>query len=143
MTLAELLTGVESFARRFVVMRPAESCLYALWVAHTHALVAADATPYLDVSSPAPRSGKTRLLEVSRELVASPWLTGRTTPAAISRKVDAKQPTLLLDETDASFNGDREYAETVRGILDSGYRRSGRSTVCLVRGNTVEVVDLS
>ena len=33
-------------------------------------------------------SGKTRLLEVLRLLVAKPWFTGRTTTAALTRKID-------------------------------------------------------
>ena len=78
-----------------------------LWTAHTHAMDAFDCTPYEQVTSATARAGTTRLLEVQELLVARPWLTGRTSAAALVRKVDAKKPTLLLDESDAAFAGYR------------------------------------
>jgi len=87
--LASLLTAVESFLGRFVVMTPEQLTAVVLWVAHTHAFRAAEATPYLQIGSATPRAGKTRLLEALEPLVCRPWFTGRTTAAALSRKVDA------------------------------------------------------
>jgi hypothetical protein len=47
-SLADALTAVETFVRRFVVFgRPEAIVPVALWIAHTYALDAADATPYL------------------------------------------------------------------------------------------------
>jgi hypothetical protein len=128
-----LLADVAQFVRRYVVLSGAQTDAVALWVAHTHALDAAQSTPYLSITSAERESGKTRLLEVLDLVVARPWFTGRTTPAALARKTDSDQPTLLLDESDAAFNGDREYAETLRGILNTGYRRGGKTTVCSAR----------
>src|SRR5262249_22190884 len=132
--LARLLTSITHFIRRYVVITDAQGVASALWVAHTHAFNAADCTPYLLITSATKRAGKTRLLEVLEPLVARPWFTCRTSGAALCRKVAAEIPTLLLDESDATFNGDREYAETLRGILDSGFRRSGQTTVCVGQG---------
>ena len=84
-------------------------------------------TAYLSVTSPEKRSGKTRLLEVLRLLVANPWLTGGTTKAALVRKVDKDSPTLLLDESDAAFSGDREYSEALRGVLNNGFSVASRT----------------
>lgn len=58
--LAALLEEVEHFTRRFVVMGNAEAIAVALWVAHTHAIEAAGSTPYLHVTSPTKRCGKSR-----------------------------------------------------------------------------------
>ena len=58
-------------------------------------------------------------------------------------QIYAEHPTLLLDESDATFNGDREFAETLRGILNTGYLRSGKTSLCTLRGKTIEYVDLS
>ena len=52
-----------------------------------------------------------------------------TAAACLVRKIDAKRPALLLDESDAAFNGDKEYAEVLRGFLNTGYRRGGRHPV--------------
>ena len=68
---------------------------------------------------------KTLLLEILSLLVANPWLTGSASRAVLVRKIDAEQPTLLLDESDAAFARDREYAEALRGVLNSGHSRDG------------------
>ena len=61
-------------------------------------------------------------------------MTQRVSAAALVRKIDKEKPSLLLDESDAAFRGDKEYAEALRGLLNSGYRRSGRSTICVGQG---------
>jgi hypothetical protein len=141
--LAALLDDVEAFVRRFVVLSADQAIAVVLWVAHTHAMSAADCTPYLDISSAEKESGKTQLLEVLDLLVARPWLTGRVTAAVLGRKIDKEHPTLLLDESDAAFGGPSEYAEVLRGILNTGYRRSGKTSVCVGQGANINYVDLS
>jgi hypothetical protein len=95
----------------------------------------------LAITSAEKESGKTRLLEVLKLIVASPWHTGRVTAAVLVRKVDANAPTLLLDETDAAFNSDREYAESLRGILNSGYRHGGAASLCVGKGVDIQAKD--
>ena len=141
--LGALLDEVEAFVRRFVVLSDHQAVVVALWIAHTHALDAFDCTPYEQVTSATKRAGKTRLLEVQEPLVARPWLTGRTSAAALVRKVDKESPTLLLDESDAAFGGEREYAETLRGVLNTGYQRSGRTTLCVGQGTNITFRDFS
>jgi hypothetical protein len=72
---AELLERLVWFIRRYVALSEEQAVLSALWVVHTHALDAADTTPYLHVKSAEKRSGKTRLLEVLSLLAAGSWLT--------------------------------------------------------------------
>jgi len=141
--LGVLLDSVKVFIRRYVVLTDDQAAAVALWVVHTHAFAAAIATPYLWISSAEMESGKTRLLEVLRLLTAKAWFTGRTTSAALTRKVDKMAPTLLLDESDAAFNGDKEYAETLRGVLNTGYSRGGAVTVCTGQGANIDVKDFS
>jgi hypothetical protein len=141
--LAGWLDQAEIYIRRFVVLSDDQAAAAVLWAAHTHAFRAASATPYLSVSSAEMESGKTRLLEVLRALVANPWFTGRTTSAALTRKVDKAAPSLLLDEGDPAFNGDKEYAETLRGVLNTGYRKGGAVTVCVGQGGNLDVRDFS
>ena len=78
--------------------------------------------------------GKTRLLEVLEPLVPRPWLTGRVSAAVLTRKVDGETPTLLLDESDAAFTHRSAYGEALRSLLNSGYRRSGKSSLCVGQG---------
>ena len=98
-----------------------------LWVAHTHAFVHAEATPYLNIHAPEKRSGKTRLLEVLTLLVHSPIMAADISPAALFRHIEKEHPTLLLDEADAIFskNAPAEKGEALRQILNAGYVASG------------------
>jgi hypothetical protein len=142
-TGAEILDAVVRFVRRFVSLTESQARAVALWVAHTHAFDAADCTPYLAVHSAEKQSGKTRLLEVLRLLVFRPWFTGRVTADVLKRKIHAEQPTLLLDESDAAFAGEKEYAEALRGILNTGYRRGGAASCCVGKGAEIGYKDFS
>jgi hypothetical protein len=142
-TGAEILDAVMRFIRRFVSLTEAQARAVALWVAHTHAFGAAASTPYLAVNSAEKQSGKTRLLEVSRLLVSRAWFTGRTSAAVLTRKIDAEHPTLLLDESDAAFGGEKEYAEALRGILNTGYRLGGAASCCVGQGVNITPKDFS
>jgi hypothetical protein len=62
------LDEIEVFVHRFVVVNEAQAHAITLWAAHTWVIDAAHATPYLYVVSAEPESGKTRLLEVMKEL---------------------------------------------------------------------------
>ncbi len=141
--IAAVLDDLTAFVRRYMVLDEAELTAVALWAFHSHAFAASDATPYLSVTSAEKESGKTRLLEVLELVVARPWLTGRVTAAVLARKVDKETPTLLLDESDAAFGGEKEYAEVLRGILNSGHRRGGRASLCVGQGAAISYVDLS
>jgi hypothetical protein len=140
---AQLLEAVRSFVLRYVVLSDEQADLLALWVVHTYALDAADTTPYLEIISAEKRSGKTRLLEVLDTIAARSWFTGRVTAAVLVRKVADQTPTLLLDESDAAFKGDREYAEALRGILNAGFRRGGVASLCVGQGANLSYADFA
>jgi len=140
---ARTLDAVCVFVRRFVAMSDEQLSAVALWTFHSHAVDAASATPYLSITSAEKESGKTRLLEALEPLVARPWLTGRVTAAVLPRKIEAETPTLLLDESDAAFRGEKEYAEALRGVLNSGHRRSGKTTLCIGQGASMSYKNFS
>jgi hypothetical protein len=138
---AEVLDRLVAFIRRFVALSYVQAVMVALWAVHTHAIGAADCTPYLHLTSAEKRSGKTRLLEVLAPLVARPWFTGRVSAAVLVRKTANEQPSLLLDESDAAFKGDKEYAEALRGILNAGFRRGGVTSLCVGQGANLSYKD--
>jgi hypothetical protein len=141
--LALILQDIVTFVQRFVVLSTNQAEIISLWIIHTYSFEHAETTPYLNIYSPEKRSGKTRLLEVLELLVNKPWFTGHITAAVLARKVDAECPTLLLDESDTAFKGDKEYSETLRSLLNTGYRRSGRSSICVGQGVKISYKDLS
>ena len=139
--LSPLLEEVRAFLRSYVVVNDAQADAVTLWAVHSWALDAGESTPYLSVTSLEKRSGKTRLLEVLSLVTANAWLTGRVTPAVLVRKVAAQKPTLLLDESDAAFKGDKEYAEALRAVLNAGHRRGGVASLCVKAGADFELRD--
>lgn len=140
---ARLLDHVAAYIRRFMSLSESQARVAAVWAVHTHTFDAADSTPYLAITSAEKQSGKTRLLEVLETLVENPWFTGRVTAAVLTRKIDAEGPTLLLDESDAAFGGEREYAEALRGVLNTGHRRGGKASCCVGQGANIGFKDFS
>ena len=141
--LARALEDIARYIRRYVVLSDSHATACTLWVTHCHAFAAAEATPYLNVTSAVKQCGKTRVLEVLEPLVPRPWLTGRVSTAVLTRKVDGETPTLLLDESDAVFTHRSAYGEALRSLLNSGYRRSGRSSLCVAQGAGLAYRDFS
>jgi hypothetical protein len=119
----QLLDSLVSFLRRYVVMSEPQAIAVALWVAHTHALDAAEQSPLLAITSAEKQSGKTRLLDVLELLVAKPWRVITPSEAVVFRKIDADTPTLLLDEVDAIFGPKaNSNVEGLRALLNAGNR---------------------
>ena len=143
---AEILNAVMALVRRFVSLTESQARVAALWACHTHAIEAADFTPYLNINSAEKESGKTRLLDVFKLLVANPWGTENASVAAMVRKIHGgfekgQFVTVLFDERDSQTGGDRERAEAIRGILNSGYERGGCYSRCVGEGAKQDVVD--
>jgi hypothetical protein len=138
--LAALLEQVEEYVCRFVsfpdpVHQPPT---VALWVAHTHLIDAAEFTPYLIITAPEKRSGKTLLLETLSSLVFEPLSTHNLTPALLFRLIDSKPSTLLLDEYDTIFTKGSERADELRGLVNAGFSRGSRAYRLERKGNDYE-----
>jgi hypothetical protein len=100
-------------------------------VLHTYVFDLFDATPYLHVTSPSKRAGKSRLLELLALLVAKPWSVFDASEAVLFRKVHAVRPTLLVDEVDATFGKDSKVTEGIRAIYNVGYKRGATVARCV------------
>jgi hypothetical protein len=99
--LPEILDRIKSFLLRYLVFKkPSYSTAIALWAAHTWVLDSFDFTPYLRVSSPTKRCGKSRLFDCLELLCAKPWSVVSPTGPTLFRKIQKDRPTLLLDELD-------------------------------------------
>jgi hypothetical protein len=121
---AEVLDQIRETYLRYVFMRLEEAVALALFVSHTYVFDAGDQTPYMCITAPTMRAGKTLVLDVSEAMVYRPMSVSAISPAALYRVVDAFRPTLLLDEQDAGTMGDR-----LRRLMNSGYRQSGKVIV--------------
>lgn len=144
--LSAMLVTLVSFATRYVAFaNQAQPAAAALWVVHAYGIDAFDTTPYLHVSSPEKRSGKSRLLEVLEVLVPKPWYAIGPSEAVLYRRIEQDQPSLLLDEVDAIFGKGRsaERYEPIRAALNAGWRRGAKVPRCLTNGKKVDLVEFS
>jgi hypothetical protein len=128
-----ILDDIEKYFKRFILL-PDESLylLASLWVLGTHLHQQFDFFGYLFVHSPEPQSGKSRLLELLREITfASTDIQIAPTPAVLFRM--AANKTHLLDEVDGWTN-----KEELRNVLNAGFQK-GRSVARMkeVRGSFV------
>jgi hypothetical protein len=130
---AALVRELENFLTRYVIL-PAHTVLQlALWALMTHTFRSFDAVPYLVITSPAPRCGKTRLLECLELAVSAPRRASNVSEAALFRMIEKISPTLLLDEAE-TLSGKSERAEYFRQILNAGNRRGAVVTRCTGQG---------
>jgi len=102
---AQVLDEARAFVAKYVRLPSAHAeVAVTLWLAHTHAISAAESTPYLGIRSPERRCGKTRLFEVLALVVARPLMAMSASESALFRSLaEYPPPTLLLDEIDAIF----------------------------------------
>jgi hypothetical protein len=138
-----VLNDIRALFRRYVDMTNEQNVIVSLWAVHTHLIPVLQFTPYLSITSAERESGKSRVLDVLAYLVPKPWKTERTSAAALVRKIDNEQATLLLDEADTAFNGDKDYSEVLRGILNSGFCWKGNATICIGQGANLTVKSFS
>jgi Protein of unknown function (DUF3631) len=136
---ASLLDGTHAFLRRFLVADDAAFTAGALWVAHTWAFDAADATPRLSIRSAEAESGKTRWLEVFKLGVRGPIFMVGVSDAALFRLVERGGCTVLLDEVDTIFGPKARDREDLRGLLDAGYERGAQVPRCVGDGSDLKV----
>ena len=125
---AALLSEMTAGVRKYMVMEDGAAEAVALWVVHAHTVNAFGVSPRLAITSPEKQCGKTTCLDVVASLVPRPLTTANATAAAIFRTIEAAQPTLMIDEADTFLTDNDE----MRGILNSGHRRSAAFVLRLV-----------
>lgn len=137
---ATLIADLTAYINRYVVMTEQQTTCVALWVLHSHAVDAAEQTPYLNPRSAEKQSGKTRLLEVLELLCPRTFRWTLPSDAVVYRTIEKFGPTLLLDETDAIWsekNGDKY--EGLRALLNSGNRRGATVPRCIGPTHSLEM----
>jgi putative DNA primase/helicase len=120
---AALLEALVAEVDRYIAtLSPATRVAIALWIVHTYTLADCTTSPYLAISSPVLRCGKTRLLTLLGALVPRRLFTSHISPSALFRTIEKYRPTLLIDEGD-TFVAKKDNDE-LRGLLNSGHTRS-------------------
>ena len=127
----DLLSELGEVFARFVVLPDSAAAAIPLFVLHTYLMECWDVSPMLCVTSPVMRCGKSTLLEILTALCHRAISSSNVTSAVIFRVVDKYAPTLVLDEADTWLT----LREELRGILNSGHKRSSASVIRTVGDN--------
>jgi hypothetical protein len=122
---AELLTEISDTLAQYA--RLSKSCrdAVALGIVHGHTFDFRDIMPIFAITSPQPRSGKTRLMTLVARTAPKPLFISAGSAAFITRSIELHHPTVLCDEFDAVTKGDPEKAETIRAMINSVFNREG------------------
>jgi Protein of unknown function (DUF3631) len=122
------LTRLEDFFRAYLNLPDGLHLVLALWTLATYCPNAFDCFPYLSVSSPQKRCGKSRLMELLAFVVQRPLLTVAVSPAALYRTLQHGIHCLLVDEAESLGNPQQNV--TIREILNSGFRKGSYVVRC-------------
>jgi hypothetical protein len=139
---AALLDELHAVLGKYVIFpTPDARDAATLWTATTHAQQVIPHAPRLVVKSAEKRSGKTRLLEVIREVAHRRLVTVSISAAALVRSIKADDPpTLFVDEVDRMY-GSRtktELNEDMTAIIDAGFSHGWPYTRYNAAKNTTE-----
>jgi hypothetical protein len=129
-----LLDELRNHFRRYVVLPKEADVALALWVLHTWVFDCFDITPYLAITSPTPRCGKTVLMTMLHWLCCRGKKSDSMSRAVIYRSVDVEKPTLILDEVNWITGLDDERANIVNG----GFERNGYAETCEGEGAAIK-----
>lgn len=118
-----VLSEIRVWLARFIcTVDDSDLDLLALWAAHTHLCVETYTSPRLILDSPVPGSGKTTVLEHLERLCLHPvQMASLSSPALLTRMLDAGIRTCLIDEADRSLAADWDGVGELLAVLNSGY----------------------
>ena len=128
-----LLDDLRNHFRRYVVLPEEADVALALWVLHTWVFDCFDITPYLAITSPTRRCGKTKLMTALHWLCCRSKKNDAISKAAIYRSVEADRPTLILDEVGWVV----DLKDERQGILCGGFERLGHVEICEGEGANI------
>lgn len=130
-----MMDGIVGSLRRFCKLSAEEDYdAVALWIVFTYVWRRFPLSPRLLISAPEKRCGKSTLLNVIAMIADRVLRADGITAAVIFRVVQSDQPCLLLDEADTFL---RRENEDLRGVINSGYSRSGMIYRCVGDGHKV------
>jgi Protein of unknown function (DUF3631) len=122
---AGLLDDINGVFCRYIMLPKGAADAITLWTLHAWTFDAGDISPFLVLTSPTKRCGKTSVLILLLYLTPRSELASNISSSALYRYIEASRPTLLIDEAD-SFLKDNE---AMRGILDAGHTKAAANVI--------------
>jgi hypothetical protein len=130
---AALLDALRAHFKCYVVLPEHADIALALWTLNTWVFESFDIAPYLSITSPTRRCGKTVLMTMLYWLCRRGKKSDSMSKPAIYRSVDTERPTLVLDEVGWVLDPKDER----QGILCGGFERNGFVEVCEGEGTSI------
>ena len=124
---AAVLDEISQTIGSYVALPDGVADTVALWILHSYCMDAMFISPFLTLSSPERRCGKTTLLGLVRTLSRRSLLASNITAAALFRTIERFRPSLMIDEFETFIRDDDE----LRGILNSGHTRTSAFVIRL------------
>jgi hypothetical protein len=125
---ADLLECIVKVIQSRIFCTPEVAYAQALWIFASWGVFppsdpdkGVDLFPFMHISSPAKRCGKSTSLETIQHLVRRPLAAADVSEAALYRVIEKYHPTLLIDEFDRLIKKLRELI----GLLNSAHTRNG------------------
>jgi hypothetical protein len=127
---SEVVADLETFFSRFLALSDGLPLVLALWSLATHLFEKFDAFPYIAITSPTKRCGKTRVCELISFVCFEPLQAVNISSAALYRILGKGKRTLLIDEAESLSHPRDEKAQALREILNAGYRNGSVVVRC-------------
>lgn len=121
----QLLDSIATAFTRYIVLPKHAAEALALWILHAWTFDAGDISPFVVLTSPTKRCGKTSALILLYWLTPKSELASNISTSAIFRYIEDQQPTLLIDEANSFIKS----SEEARGILNGGHTRAAANVV--------------
>lgn len=128
----------EGFFLDYLILPDGMPFVLSLWSIATRIFNVFDCFPYLSVTSPTKRCGKTRMAEILELLCARPLMSVNVSEAALFRSIATEQPTVIIDEAEALKNKNSERSQYLLSILQAGFRKGAFVLRCVGKGYVVE-----
>lgn len=128
----------ESQFQDYLILPTGSSFVASLWTIGTYLFGEFDCFPYLTVTSPTKRCGKTRFGEILELLCRRPMMSVNVSEAALFRSIDKEKPTLIIDEAESLRSRDSERSRHLLPILQAGFRQGAFVPRCVGKGHEVQ-----
>jgi len=127
--MSQLMDEIKTIITSFVQLKDEEAMAIAFWILHCYFIrlpkqpQLLECSPILNITSPEKRCGKSTLREVIEELVPRPLSVMGITPSALFHTIEARYPTILIDEADTFLRNNSDLTR----LINSGYKQDGRT----------------
>lgn len=120
-TLLDVIHEIENLIRKVLYIRPECVTAVAYFCVSSWFVEYLDYAPYVVITSPTNRCGKSTLIELMLNLVKRPYpLSGKPSEPALFRSIQKFEPTILVDEVDTFLKNCPE----LQGLLNGGTKRA-------------------